>query len=168
MLKCWSMDAEDRPTFSECVTYLEAYLADKTFTLPSNTYTDQQASRSNVNGQAGDYVRLQNSNKNGNKSSYLQMQDGDEQMMMYGYVPPTGAEYEHSDDHNRNETTTYQILQDVANNINAGNNRESLRDANGRRLNVYEPAPRASGVHHDDQHVYQLASAFSRDSNMML
>jgi hypothetical protein len=74
------MDAEDRPTFSECVTYLEAYLADKTFTLPSNT--DQQASRSNVNGQAGDYVRLRASNKNGDKSTYQQMQDGDEHMMM--------------------------------------------------------------------------------------
>jgi hypothetical protein len=159
------MNPEERPTFSECVTYLEAYLADKTFTLPSNT--DQQASRSNVNGQAGDYVRLRASNKNGDKSSYPQMQDGDETYDEDGYVLPTGAEYEHSDDRNRNETVTYQNLQDVANNTNDGNNRESMRDPNGRRLNAYEPAPRASGMHHDDQHVYQPASAFSRDSNMM-
>jgi hypothetical protein len=157
MMKCWSMDPEDRPTFSECVTYLEAYLTDKTFTLPSNT--DQQASCSNVNGQTGDYVRLRASNKNCDKSTYLQMQDGDEHVMMYGYVLPTGAEYEHRDDRNRNETSTYQNLQVVANNTNDGSNRESVRDPNGRRLNVYEQAPRASGVHHDDQHVYQPASA---------
>jgi hypothetical protein len=56
-------------------------------------------------------------------------------MMMTGCMQPTGTEYEHCADRNRNETTKYQKLQDVANNNNDYSNSGNMKDPNGRRLN---------------------------------
>jgi hypothetical protein len=104
MLKCWSTDPEDRPTFSECVTYLKAYLADRKFTLPSN---------SNNNKLAGDYVGV-------NEGGYLPLEGDEEHRTKYGYMLPTGDGQ--SDDRHRSESRPYQNLGGATNSSDYDNN----------------------------------------------
>jgi hypothetical protein len=154
MLKCWSMDAEDRPTFSKCVTYLEAYLADRAFTLPSNN--GEQVSFSNGEGQA----------ENLDEGGYLLPSQGsDEHMMSNGYLHPTGDVCERSDNRYRSESRSYQNLDGAANVNNYYNNIEIMRDPVGRRLNVYEQALRASGVHQEDCQMYQPLIAYGSEDD---